>query len=91
MVKNFKGHNSIDQSTWAQVQDPCIREATVWASRTLYVGGGMGSGQGFLHMRLQALLSAEQTTVGTACLGGGALGLPSSVERQWWEGEVVLL
>ena len=87
----LQGLDSADQSTWAQVQGPCIREATVWASRTLRVGSGMGARQGFPAHAVPGFVLAGWTSVGTACLYGGALGPPSSAGMAVVRREVALL
>lgn len=87
IVKNFKVTTAaLTKASWAQVQTRALREATVWASGTLYVGGGMGSGQEFPAHRQLSVVHLKQTTVGTACLGGRLWGCPVPVRRQWWEG-----
>ena len=82
---------------WVQVQGPCFREAAVWASRTLHIGGGMGGGQG----------GSETLGLSASCIcgsrlrswqGGRLSALPACVEGlwdclaqqewQWWEGRL---
>ena len=78
IVKNFKVTTALTKARGHRYKPRALEKPLCGLQGPSGWGVGWGLDRSFLHTRLQALLSAGWTTVGTACLCGGALGLPSS-------------
>ena len=90
IVKNFRVTTALTKAPGHRYKTRALEKPLCGLRGPSMWGVGWGLDRSSLHLRLQALLSAERTTVGTACLGGGALGLPSSVRTAMVGREVVL-
>ena len=90
IVKNFKVTTALTKARGHRYKTRALEKPLCGLQGPSGLGVGWSLDRSFLHMQLQALLSAGWTTVGTACLCGGAVGLPSSVRTAMAGREVVL-
>ena len=90
IVKNFKVATALTKACGHRYKTRALEKPQCGLQGPSRWGVGWGLDRSFLHTWLQALLSAGWTTVSTACLCGGALGLPSSVRMAMVGREVVL-